>query len=209
MRIHDVSMPIHPGMPVYRNREEKRPAFAVTRDFDAQGAGVRETRVSLDTHTGTHVDAPLHLFPDGTGVDRLPLEALVGPCRVLDLTGVPGGIRAADLAPHGVRAGEFVLLKTRNSLREGFDPSFVYLTAGAAAFLAGRGVRGVGIDALGIERDQPGHPTHRTLLGRGIVVLEGLRLGTVPPGEYWLAALPLRLIGLDAAPARVVLVEMR
>ncbi|MEW6045505.1 MAG: cyclase family protein [Bacillota bacterium] len=206
-RIFDVSMPVFPGMAVHANREEKRPVFAVSRDFDPKGAGVRESRVCLDTHTGTHIDAPLHVFPHGAGVHRIALDALVGPCRVLDLTAIAGAIRPGDLAPHGLAAGEFVLLKTRNSLEEGFSASFVYVSADAAVFLADCGVRGVGIDALGIERGQPGHPTHRTLLGRGVVVLEGLRLARVPPGRYRLVALPLPLVGLDAAPARVVLLD--
>lgn len=208
-RIYDVSMPIRPDMPVYRNRTEKRPVMAVTRDFGPDGTGLRESRVTLDTHTGTHLDAPRHLFPDGAAVEGVPLDSLMGPCRVLDLTWVRQRITTAELAPHGVRPGEFPLLKTGNSRRGGFAPDFVFLSADGARHLADRRVRGVGIDALGIERDQPRHPTHQVLLGNGIVILEGLQLGAVPPGEYFLVAAPLALWGADAAPARVFLLDFR
>lgn len=208
-RVYDISMPIAPEMPVYKDRSEKRPAITLTRDFDPAGGGLRESRISLDLHTGTHLDAPRHALPDGAGVERTPPEQLLGPCRVLDLTEVPAGISPADLEPHGIRTGEFVLLKTRNSLQAGFNPGFVYLTAAAAQYLVRAGVRGVGIDALGVERDQQGHPTHRTLLAAGVAVLEGLRLAEVPAGAYFLVAAPLLIPGADAAPARVLLLRFR
>jgi arylformamidase len=207
-RVYDVSMPIYEGMAVYKNKPEKRPKIRVVQDF-GPGITVRESRIDLDVHTGTHVDSPLHMVQHGGTMETLPLERWVGPCRVLDLTEVVGGISRADLEKHEVRAGEFLILKTRNSSLpdDQFDPEFVFLAEDGARFLAEVGVRGVGIDALGIERSQPGHPTHRTLFGADIVIVEGLRLREVPQGNYFLVAAPLKLLETEAAPARVLLIE--
>lgn len=205
MRIYDISMPVYPGMPVYKDRAEKQPQMEVTHNYEK---GVRETRWLLDTHTGTHIDAPAHVIPGGTMTADLDLAVLIGTGRVLDLTAVNDRITAGDLEGQPVRAGEFILLKTKNSWTVGNEQDFIYLEAGAAHYLAEAKVRGVGLDALGLERDQPGYPTHRTLLERGIVVFEGLRLKEVPPGEYQMVALPLLLLGAEAAPARVVLLEV-
>ena len=205
MRIYDISMPIYHGMPVYKSRAEKQPQMEITRNYEK---GVRKTRWLLDTHTGTHIDAPAHVIPGGVTTSDLDLGVLIGSGRVLDLTAVSDRITAADLAGQPVRASEFILLKIKNSWTDGNEQDFIYLEAGAAHYLTAARVRGVGLDALGVERDQPGYPTHRTLLERGIIIIEGLRLKDVPPGEYWMLALPLRLLGAEAAPARVVLLEM-
>ncbi|MCF8564017.1 cyclase family protein [Alicyclobacillus tolerans] len=204
---YDISMAIHESMPVYKNKAEKKPSFAVTSDF-AQGASARESRICLDVHTGTHVDAPLHMIPQGKPIDTISLEQLVTECRVLDLTQVTGGIAAQHLEAHDIGSGEFLLFKTRNSSVDGFDPEFVYLSESGAEFLVRQQVRGVGIDALGIERAQPEHPTHKLLFQANAVIIEGLRLLHVPPGRYRLIAAPLPLKGLDAAPARVFLTSL-
>ncbi|WP_040392775.1 cyclase family protein [Effusibacillus pohliae] len=198
-------MPIFEGMPVYKNKPEKQPKIRVVQDFD-RGA-VRESRIDLDVHTGTHVDAPLHMVPGGGTMQAIPLERLAGPCRVLDLTQAAGGIGRAELETAGIEKGEFLLLKTRNSMLDRFDPEFVFLAEEGACYLADAGVRGVGIDALGIERSQPGHPTHNILFGADILIIEGLRLAEVPAGRYFLVAAPLKLLETEAAPARVLLIE--
>lgn len=204
-KVYDVSMPIFEGMPVYKNKPEKQPKIRVIQDFDTSPA--RESRVELDVHTGTHADSPLHMLPGGDTMQSLSAERFVGPCRVLDLTSVEGGITDKDLQPFQVQEGEFVLLKTRNSFKDGFDPEFVYLSIEGARHLAEIGIRGVGIDALGVERSQPGHPTHKALFAADIVVIEGLRLGQVPTGTYFLVGAPIKLLETEAAPARVLLFE--
>ncbi|MDK2816371.1 MAG: arylformamidase [Moorella sp. (in: firmicutes)] len=204
MRIYDISMPIYHGMPVYKNRAEKQPQTEITRDYEN---GVRETRWLLDSHTGTHIDAPAHVIPGGATTADLDLSLLIGSCRVLDLTAVNDRITARDLEGQPVRSGDFILLKTKNSWAAGNEAGFIYLDAGAASYIVQKGVRGVGLDALGVERDQPGYPTHRTLLENGVVIIEGLRLKGVSPGVYHILALPLPLLGAEAAPARVVLLE--
>lgn len=206
-KIYDISMAIHEGMPVWKNKPEKRPAFEITVDHPTHH--VRETRLHLDAHTGTHVDAPLHMVEGGRTVDTLAVEQLVRPCRVIDLTHVASAITAKDLEAAEPQPGDFLLFKTRNSFCDEFVPDFIYLSENGADFLAQAGVSGVGIDALGIERDQPGHPTHKRLFSAGIVVIEGLRLKDVEPDRYLLVAAPLKLVGLDAAPARVLLISMK
>lgn len=231
MKIYDITLPIYEGMPVYKNKPEKQPEFEIVSNFPT--ASARETRIHLDVHTGTHVDAPLHMVPDGATTESIQLEKLVRRCKVLDLThldeaigrsdlesvsrGTPGssnaseppglsGVQLGSQSP-GICEGDFLLFKTRNSEDTAFNPAFVYLAEDGAKYLAELGIAGVGIDALGIERSQPGHPTHKALFGVGAVIMEGLQLREVPAGSYLMVAAPLRLIGLDAAPARVILIE--
>lgn len=204
-RFYDISMTIRPDIPVWDNMESKRPNFRTMSDFSS--GGPYETRLALDLHTGTHVDAPLHMIEGGATIEHTPISALCGPARVLDLTKVEDGITRADLEGFGITAGERLLFKTRNSYWDSkdFDPGFVYLKEDGARYLADIGIAGVGTDALGIERSQAEFPTHRTLLGRGIWIAEGLRLAEVPAGSYYLVLAPLKLEGVEAAPARALL----
>ncbi|HSK68722.1 MAG TPA: cyclase family protein [Candidatus Limnocylindria bacterium] len=205
MEIIDISMPIREDMAVYHNNDAKRPRR--TWESRMPKDSVTESRLSIGMHTGTHIDASLHMVEGGGTVEALPLEKLVTPCRVLDLTRVQGGITRADLEPHNIQSGEFLVFRTRNSWDEQFREDFIYLTHEGALYLADIGIKGVGTDALGIERSQPGHETHTTLMGAGIMIVEGLRLKHVEPGEYTLAALPLLIEGAEGAPARAVLIR--
>lgn len=206
-KIYDVTMPITETMPVYKNKPEKRPQFEITSDHPSTGNGVRETRIHIDVHTGTHIDAPLHMLKGAPTMESIPLERLVCPCRVVNLEHVSGGITGADLEPLSIERGEFLVIKTKNSADTEFNFDFVYIAEDGARFLVERGIAGVAVDALGVERSQPGHETHEVLFGADVVVIEGLRLADVPEGRYQLVALPLRLVGLDASPARVILIE--
>ncbi len=205
MKLIDISMQISPDMQVYKNREANRPVHTVTRQIPRDS--VNESKLEMPLHTGTHIDAPLHMMAGGGTTETLPLDALLTSCRVLDLSGVRDGITKEDLLPHRVQAGEFLLLRTRNSEDGTFQPDFIYLKKDGAEYLAKAGVKGVGIDALGIERDQHGHETHLTLMGNGIVIIEGLALQGVKAGNYVMLALPLRIKDADGAPARVVLLD--
>jgi arylformamidase len=165
--------------------------------------------ISMSAHTGTHIDAPLHFLADGAGLDRLPLEAVIGPARVIAIRD-PRSVTAAELARHGIRRGERILFKTHGAAARWktgtFDAEYVYVSLNAARFLAARGVRVVGVDYLsvgGFREDSA--ETHRTLLEAGIWVVEGLDLSRVKPGRYDLVCLPLRIVGGDGAPARVAL----
>ena len=207
MRIIDISMLIKAGMPTYKDRPEKAPlrTWAARLPHDS----VNESVYTINMHTGTHLDAPLHMTDGGqTTAEALPLERLITKAKVFDLSHVEDGIEENDLAGFDIEEGDFVLLKTKNSSdpRSG-GASFIYLKESGANYLAQKKVNGVGIDALGIERDQPGHKSHHALLDRGIIILEGLVLGDAAPGEYTLIALPLKLDGAEGAPTRAVLAE--
>ncbi|WP_289142367.1 cyclase family protein [uncultured Brevibacillus sp.] len=202
MKMYDVTGAIFEGMTVYKNKPEKQPSFkTVTNGY------VTESRIELDVHTGTHVDAPLHMVTNGETMESIPLDKLVGMCKVLDLTHLEEQITRADLEQLELQKNDFVLFKTKNSFEEAFSFTFVYLAEDGADYLVQLGVRGIGTDALGIERNQEGHPTHKKLFAGNVIVMEGLRLQEVPQGEYFMVAAPLKLIGTDAAPARVLLFE--
>ena len=204
MKIYDISWPISNDTTEYKNK--KTVAFEQLKDFDKDG--VRESKICLGTHTGTHIDAPAHFLKDGKTVDEISLDRLIGRSQVLDLTTVIEKITADDLEKFELHEGEIILLKTANSAQSITDPfqtNFIYLDASGARYLADKKVKAVGIDYLGIERGDPEHTTHTTLMHADIVIIEGLRLSHVQAGEYFFVCLPLDLIGLEAAPARAIL----
>jgi arylformamidase len=174
------------------------------------GDAVRETDLALDVHCGTHVDAPSHVLRDGASVGDLPLEAFLGPVLVVDATGrrvVDEGVIARSV-PRGTAR---VLFRTDNSVNQSmrraeFDEAFVGLSVEAATALAQRPeVLLVGNDYLSIQPYQGDDETHRVLLRRNIAILEGLDLADVEPGDYELAAPPLRIDGAEGAPVRALL----
>lgn len=208
-RRFDISMPLAPSMPAFPGD----PAFAsVPVRSLAQGDPYSVSSISLGSHAGTHVDPPRHFLPAGGGVDQLDLEVLNGPCRVVDVPATSAAIGRAetDPVPAGTRR---VLFRTLNSERWSrrleFFPDYVALTEEGARFLLGRGVALVGIDSLSVESDPTGRfPVHHLLLGGGALILEGILLHDVPPGEYVLECLPLRLMGGDGGPARATLTAL-
>lgn len=205
MTLFDVTRPIHHGMPVY----EGDPPVVVRRVLSvAAGAPANVSEVRFGSHTGTHVDPPLH-FRDGMpGVDELPLDILIGPARLFELT-LHGPIDVVNLHDLDLAACPRVLFKTRiGSEREGVgcSPVLAGLTGEAAQALLKAGVRLVGLDSPSADAPAAeGFPAHRTLLEAGVIILEGLDLSAVSPGGYELLCLPLKLRGGDGAPARVVL----
>jgi len=166
---------------------------------------------SMGAHSGTHIDAPMHFLRDGAPVDRVPLERLIGPARVIEIPDAVQAIDAAELGRHAWRGAERVLFRTRSSARgwmrsATFHRDFAYIAPDAAQLLADAGVRLVGIDYISAERfGAPAPATHRILLGTGIPILEGLSLENVGAGDYDLIVLPIKVAGHEGAPARAVL----
>jgi arylformamidase len=203
----DISVPIHDGMP----RWPGDPPLVLERASSMdRGDEANVTRLTIGAHAGTHVDAPAHFLAAGAGVDEMPLDAMVGPARVLSF-GEARPIARGDLEREAIREGERILLRTRNSdtswFRRPFDPGYVHLSVEAAEYLARLRPRCVGIDYLsigGFEPDDRNPHAHRHLLGAGVWIVEGLHLAGVEPGAYDLVCLPLRLEGADGAPARAL-----
>lgn len=208
MQVHDISMLISPEMPVYKGREEKKPQFTTVASHKDSSA--HETELTLNLHTGTHLDAPLHMLAGGDDVAYLEGKQLIAPCQVFNLTGVEDKITAADLAYLDFKPDHYYLLKTKNSQPDylkDYPEQFIYLAESGAERLTAASPIGIGIDGLGIERAQPDHPTHKLLLGAGIIIIEGLRLQEIEAGDYTLILAPLKLKGVEGAPARAFLLE--
>jgi arylformamidase len=205
--IYDISLPIASGGLVYPGN----PEISITAQQSlAKGDGANVSHLSFGSHTGTHVDAPKHFFDDGLGVDALPLDILMGDATLINVDDSVAAVGEAELRRHELTGHLRVLIKTRNSdfIRESeFRRDYTYLAPDGAAYLANLGVKLVGVDYLSIEQFHSGHHrTHRTLLERGVIIVEGLDLSAPPAGPYELCVLPLRLSDLDGAPARAVLV---
>jgi arylformamidase len=205
MKIYDVTIPISKDLVVYPGD----PPIRITRKevIGKNGSKCNVSRYSFGSHTGTHVDPPFHFIDDGITVDNLPLELLMGRARVVQITSPC--IDETALQEFDFTADVRVLFKTRNSYLWGqktFAPDFVYITPAAARVLVNNGIKVVGIDYLSVEKFGADEPeTHRTLLSAGIVVIEGLDLREVEPGDYEMTCLPLKIKDGDGAPARVIL----
>jgi arylformamidase len=212
MKIHDVSLVLRPDMITWPS--EPAPKIEPLRRI-AKGDTANVSVVTISDHAGTHVDPPIHFLEGGNTVDKMPLEALIGPCVVVAFDG-PGHISAdwlekAKIPPRTER----ILFKTRNSARWGdpnaaFSREFTTRNASAAKWCVDHGVKLVGIDYLSIEPQGPekeGYPVHKTLLGANVVIIEGLDLRGPAPGQYELFCGPLKLLNGDGAPARVFLIE--
>ena len=209
-RIIDVSLAIGPDMLTWPSD----PGVEVERTKRIPaGDPANVSEIRMGSHTGTHVDPPIHFVEGATAVDALPLETFFGPAVVADLTDAdaigPQELDSLDLSERVER----VLCKTRNSeLWRSTSPSFpddyVAVTPEGARWLVDRGIKLVGVDFLSVEKPEgPGHPVHTTLLSNGTIIVEGLNLGDVEPGEYTFVCFPIKLAGGDGAPARAALLE--
>ena len=209
MEIFDITIPVHKGMPVWPGDS----GVEIERVSKIEmGANANVSHLSLGAHTGTHVDAPFHFVPTGVTLDHIPLDRFVGPAWVVEINGVDlvtaERLEAATIPVDVAR----VLFKTDNSriwarADDEFEEGFTALSPDAAQFLVDRGILLVGIDYLSIAPFGDSRPTHQILLGAGVAILEGIDLREVDPGAYNLYCLPLKLVGVDGAPARAVLLR--
>lgn len=205
----DISVCLDGRLPVWPGSE----GVAVTRTAEIEaGAEANVSHLAMNVHTGTHVDAPLHFLAGAKPLEEIPLETLVGPATVADVgdaeTITPGTLEALECGP----AVKRLLLRTRNSAlwKSGdttFRPDYVALTRDAAKWVVNSGIELLGIDYLSVQLFDDDPETHRVLLRAETVLLEGLNLSEVSPGDYRLVCLPLRLGGAEAAPARAVLIS--
>ena len=204
----DISMPIRNGMVHWPSD----PPVAVE-PFKSPEKGDRSqvSRLSMGSHTGTHVDAPRHYLPEGKGVEQVPPDHLIGPCRVIDCRG-RNSISRRDIAGLDLGNEIRVLFRTDNSdriARNEFFSDFVFLEESAACCLVDQGVVLVGVDGFSVDQyHAPTPAVHLAFLRAGVTIVEGLLLAGVEAGRYELICLPLRLEGGDGAPARALLASM-
>ena len=201
----DISVVLKSGMAHWPDNPEVR----IEKMMDMhKGHVCNVSTISMGSHTGTHMDAPLHFVNDAKGMDKMPLEATIGPARVIEIKDKES-IKPAELIPHKIKAGERVLFKTRNSAKswktDEFDKNFVFISKEAGDYLAERKIMTLGVDYLsvgGFYKD--GVETHHALLHANIWIIEGLMLAKIKPGKYDLICLPLKILNGDGAPARAV-----
>jgi arylformamidase len=193
-------MPVYPG----------DPPVAFLRHCNLEADGCRVTAMRLGTHSGTHLDAPAHFLKEGATADQLPLASLVGPARVVDVSGItPGGLIGPEqIGPVG--RGERILLRTDWGKRFGtraYYEEFPSLAVDTARMLSERRVALLGLETPSLCANHPADAAaHECLLGAGVVIVEGLVGLAALPARVWLIALPLRLVGLDGSPCRVIAV---
>lgn len=215
-RIYDITSPISKKTMIYPG--DVKPSVKIQQDYDA--GGFRVSALEFGSHTGTHMDAPKHVIEDGMGIDELPLERLMGPVCVVEVS--PGEIQKSYL-PKDLLPGDSIFFKTcpkpitkspspckmqsDDLSRESYKSSDSYLGLEAALFLYESGVKTVGTDCLSIESTKGDGSIHRFLLSKSIVIIEGLELSHIPPKEYFFICLPLKIQGCDGAPARALLIE--
>lgn len=204
MKYYDITMRIHDGMPVPGDFESLRPKLTHYEGLDNND--LPRSRIDIDLRTGTHLIAPILARPDGDSVDLMSPSCVLTTCRVVDLTTAGQEINVEDLALFGIQPGEFILIKTQNSLNETLGIHDVQLTLDAARYLAKIGVKGVGVDALALETSEA-RAIIESLFERGCALLIGLRLKSVSYGSYRLVAVPLRIEGAEASPVRALLLE--
>ena len=197
----DVSMPIYAGMVHFPDN----PSIEIdTITHVERGDVCTLSKLTMGSHTGTHIDAPIHFLPGGAGAEEVPLDNLIGPARVIEIKD-HDAIKAEELRVHNLGVRERVLFKTSNSERcwktSQFVPDFLSIAEDAASYLASLNTLTVGIDYLSAGSPE----THRTLLSAGVVILEGLNLAGVSQGRYEFLCLPLKILGGDGAPARALL----
>ena len=211
MEIIDITQTVSPSIVKWPDETGPPSQEFVSHTDRGDSATVSEWKMS--SHTGTHMDARMHFIPGGWTMESLDLGRSVGPCRVVDLTYVDGHVSRADLEAAEVAGQARLLLKTRNSnlgfmQREEFEEGYAAISREAAEYLVEIGVETIGVDYLSVEpfEDEEFH-THHTLLGADVVILEGLVLADVEPGEYFLVCLPLKLAGSDGSPARAILIR--
>ena len=203
----DVTVPIRVGMVTWPGSAtlqiERRRAIE-------RGDSANVSNICMEVHTGTHMDAPLHFFDSHKSIDQMPIDAAIGPARVIEIRDTES-IKPEELKQYNIQRGERILFKTQNSQTcwqtDTFVKDHVYITKKAARFLADAGVRLIGIDYLSVGgiNEGPNAETHRILLRAEIWLIEGLDLSGTSAGNYVLICLPLKLAQTDGSPARAVL----
>ena len=208
-KIHDISIPVKQGMILWPND----PGIKIERSKKIEnGSSSNVTELSMGLHTGTHIDAPYHFVDKGIKIEDITLDTFIGSVQVIEIPDSYGSISADVIKQFGPGIShERVLFRTRNSKSWNDSPEFIedYVAVDleGSEYLINSGVKLVGIDYLSIAPFDDIVRVHQALLKAGIVIIEGLNLNTIHAGTFMMYCLPLKLVGVEAAPARVILVE--
>lgn len=210
-KIYDITIPIHENMPAFPGDEK---IFVCKNLMNVEnGDPYSIKKLTLLTHTGTHVDVPSHFIPYGKNLDQIDLTNFIGLADVVKIKN-DICVDLPEIQSFPFEAGTIVLFKTKNSFhwKENlkFIENFIYLTPDAAEYLVSKCIKAVGIDYLSIDKynENSQAPTHLILLKNDIPIIEGLDLSEVPQGRYKLTCLPLKLTGVDGSPVRAILEEL-
>lgn len=202
----DISVPIHNAMHGWPGNP---PTFITMHAGTAKGDVCNVSSMTMSSHAGTHMDSPFHFLHGTKTMDALPWDAVIGPCRVVEIKD-PKAIKPTELKKLKLQKGERILFKTPNSARSWkkaeFDKDFVYISKEAAQYIVDCGVQTVGIDYLsvgGFYKD--GIETHHILLGAEVWIIEGIDLSKIKPGDYDLICLPIKFQNGDGAPSRCLI----
>lgn len=202
--IIDISLPLNTQTIIYPGNPK------IELETLKSSSGNFLTKITMGSHTGTHIDAPRHVSEQGIPIDQIHLNTFVGQCRVVDCTSSAGSIKTQDLESKYIQKDERILFKTTNSNRgfNSFYEDYIFVSPEASAYLAEKEVLLVGIDYLSIkQKGSSDNLPHTNLLNKNIPIIEGIDLSKVEEGEYFLIALPLKFTGIDGSPARVVLLK--
>ncbi|MCS4193414.1 arylformamidase [Salinibacter ruber] len=204
----DISVSLDESLPIWPDS----PGFELQPLQTREEAGqARVSRLACDVHTGTHIDAPYHFVPDGSTIEQLPIEATVGRAVVTRVPDAVTTITARTLDELGIpESTTRLLFRTKNSsfwsdYGSVFQAEYAALSPGAATWIVDHGIRCVGVDYLSVQHYEDGPETHQILLREGVVIIEGLDLSDVSPGDYELLCLPIKIAGSEGAPARAAL----
>lgn len=206
--IYDITLTLSETLPIWPG--DPQPHFKKILKLE-EGEIANVTHISMGAHTGTHVDAPSHFLKEGSSVEDLSLDTLIGKAFVIEIEGdliTKEALKKASISQNVER----LLIKTRNSNHwannsSHFDENFVAISPDGAKHLVERGVKLIGVDYLSVAPFKDPTPTHQILLKASTIIVEGLNLSAVNPGEYTLYCLPLKIAGSDGAPARTILID--
>jgi arylformamidase len=204
MKIYDISLTLSPKLTTFPNEDFFNLEFV--KHFSENQVNL--SKITLGTHNGTHIDAPLHFLENGKSVDQINSDQLIGHCQVLEVLPKAKTIEKTDI--ENKINSERVLFKTANSLLldKPFTSEYIAIGLSAAEYLVQKKVKLVGIDYFGCEaKGSPGHPVHTTLLKNEIIIVEGINLSDVEPGEYEIFVGPLKIADAEGAPARIFLIK--
>ncbi|HMN81168.1 MAG TPA: arylformamidase [Burkholderiaceae bacterium] len=205
-RVWDITPPVRPGIPVFPGDTPYAEAQVIA---IGPGSPVNVSQFTMSTHTGAHTDAPLHYDPDGLPIGAVPLDAYLGPCRVIHAIGA-ARIERAHLDGRLAALPPRVLFRTcRQAAVDHWDSAFASVAPDVVDLLAARGVRLIGLDTPSLDPETSKTlDAHQRVRAHRMAILEGLVLDAIDEGDYELIALPLKLANLDASPVRAVLREL-